>query len=103
MQDWRDVKVLVGGGGSQMPYVKGHFRGPVYEGLPRWELEPAQAPGDLDLGDTMQSSEFHRIAVAYGLSTPWPQQPEERFVKHLPEASPPHAQAFTFHWDDSPG
>jgi len=103
MRDWQEIKVLVGGGGSAMPRLKSSFLGPVFDGLPRWELEEIHSPRDLDLAGVAEESEFHRVAVAYGLSIPWPQQPEERFVTTIPETATTRAPAFKFFWEDAPG
>lgn len=85
---WADVKVIIGGGSSYLPRIHRLFCRSVYDLIPNWQEEYFPVPNDLDWGDLVPG-DFHRLAVAYGLSTPFPALPGEGFPSPMDSPNPP--------------
>ena len=84
---WRDVKIFISGGGSQLPYVKDFSSKPWWSHIEgRYEVEFLTKPDDFEITDDIP---FYRMAVAYGLTWPKPLLRGYILPKDAPNHTPP--------------
>lgn len=84
---WKDVKVFVSGGGSQLPYIGKFSSTPWWSQIEeRYKVEFLAKPDDFDVADDVP---FYRMAVAYGLTWPKPMLRGHVLPKDAPDHTPP--------------
>lgn len=87
---WRDVKIFLCGGGSQLPFVRDFASTPWWSHIDRsYEVEPLSKPEDFALPGNIP---FYRMAVAYGLTLPKPLLRGYILPKDVPDHTPPPLQ-----------
>jgi hypothetical protein len=84
---WKDVKVLVSGGGSKLPYISDFASRPWTSQIPgRYSVDFLSRPDDFD---TEADIPFYRMSVAYGLTWPKPTLRGYVLPKDAPDHTPP--------------
>jgi hypothetical protein len=73
ISEWVDLKLVMGGGGSSIQSytdVSRYVFSDKSKNTPQIETFPLITPNDFHIG-TLPANQFHRFAVAYGLSHDW--------------------------------
>lgn len=107
---WRsvaEVPVFLGGGGRDLAFfdeaVFGTYRAHKLDraGIPKFTAKVVPRPEDFDLGD-VPAEEFHRFAVAYGLSIDHGAAPELLLPKDIPPMKKPPVKTTVLagHYED---
>jgi hypothetical protein len=84
----RWLPVLLGGGGRAARFYPEMIMSTHEEfgqrsaGIPPYRLVDVPVPDDFDMG-TVDQHQFHRFAIAYGLSVPFGERPELRLPSHV--------------------
>lgn len=87
------LDVLIGGGGGQTSFYEKAIKSTHQDfqharsGIPAYEVRSLPTPKDLETNGISQQ-EFHRFAVAYGLSIPEGEQPEIRLPSMMEQTKP---------------
>lgn len=90
----RWLPVLLGGGGRAARFypetiMSTHEEfGQIRAGIPPYKLMDVSVPNDFDMG-TVDPQQFHRFAIAYGLSVPFGERPELRLPSQIQRPEPP--------------
>ncbi len=92
-RDGITLPIFIGGGGMHSPYYKDSIVSTYLDRqlnnhhIPRFELSEVPVPSSLDLTlNKIPPKEFHRFAIAYGLSIPVGEAPEVGLPSQAPEA-----------------
>ena len=84
---WKDVKIFISGGGSQLPYIRDFSSTPWWSHIEgRYEVDSLVKPEDFDIAPSIP---FYRMAVAYGLTWPKPMLRGYVLPKDAPDHTPP--------------
>jgi len=89
----KPLNILIGGGGGQTAFynhaIKDTYSDFKHEDalIPEYEVQSLPAPKDLETNG-ISNREFHRFAVAYGLSIPTGEQPEIRLPSEMEQVKP---------------
>ena len=89
----KPLNILIGGGGGQTTFytqaIKDTYSDFKHKDalIPEYEVRSLPAPKDLETNG-IHSREFHRFAVAYGLSIPTGEQPEVRLPSEMEQVKP---------------
>ena len=87
------LDILIGGGGGQTLFYKQAIKSTHQDsqhaqfGIPEYVVRSLPSPKDLETNG-ISKHEFHRFAVAYGLSIPEGEQPELRLPKEMERIKP---------------
>ncbi|MGV0023960.1 hypothetical protein [Phormidesmis priestleyi] len=87
------LDILIGGGGGQTSFYEQAIKSTHQDfqharsGIPAYEVRSLPMPKDLETNGISQQ-EFHRFAVAYGLSIPEGEQPEIRLPRAMEQIKP---------------
>jgi len=100
---WQDVRVLIGGGSSGLPWIRREFLRSIHDSVGDWEEEYIHGPADLEYGDAATPSDFYRLAVAYGLSTRFGELPGEGFLPPMDRPPSRRRSSNIIEWPDDPG
>ena len=93
----KPLEILIGGGGGQINFytqaIKDTYSDFQHQnaGIPEYEVRSLPMPKDLETNG-INPSEFHRFAVAYGLSIPLGEQPEIRLPSEMERDKPATAK-----------
>ncbi|MBE9011749.1 hypothetical protein IQ250_16210 [Pseudanabaenaceae cyanobacterium LEGE 13415] len=89
----RPLDIRIGGGGGQTAFYQTAIVNTYQDfqhskrGIPEYKLASLPTPKDLDTNG-IDSQEFYRFAVAYGLSIPQGEQPDTRLPSEMEQARP---------------
>jgi hypothetical protein len=89
----KPLNILIGGGGGQTTFytqaIKDTYSDFKHKDalIPEYEVRSLPAPKDLETNG-ISDREFHRFAVAYGLSIPTGEQPEVRLPSEMEQVKP---------------
>lgn len=84
---WKDVKIFISGGGSQLPYVKNLSSTPWWSHIEgHYDVDSLVRPDDFEVASNIP---FYRMAVAYGLTWPKPMLRGYILPKDAPDHTPP--------------
>ncbi len=96
---WENVEVFVGGGGSQLPFVKEILSKPWWDNIDaRYRVD--FIPPTEDYYMTKSVIPFERIAVAYGLSIPKPKLEQYVLPLDSPDQTPAQLPCWAFDRDE---
>jgi hypothetical protein len=96
---WEKVEIFIGGGGSQLPFVKDILTKPWWENIhARYPI--SMIPPTEDYHEDKNAIPFERVAVAYGLAIPKPKLEQYVLPKDSPDQTPVPLPCWAFDRDE---